>query len=175
MSDHDGRSTFKIILVVGLFLVAGLIFYSFRGSDGPSEESVLTAVAGKTYELSCSSCQGRFEMPAEEYVELLGGTSAGSSVACRHCGARSAWLLGEARTQMTEADIGVGDDLSTLSGVESAMRTIEAERQEASAELVAAREANDAQRTKDAEAKYAEMDRKFQFLNDRWDELAMKH
>ncbi len=174
MSAHGERSTFKIVLIVGLFLAAGLVFYLWGGSGDPSEESVLKAVEGKTYELSCAACNKRFDMPAEEYVSLLGETSAGSGVPCRRCGAQSAWLLGAARPPMTEADVGVSDDLSTRSGVESAMRTIDDQRQEASAELTAAREANDAERIKDAEAAYTEIDRKFQFLNDRWDELAMR-
>lgn len=174
MSAYGERSTFKIVLVVVLFIVAGSMLYFYGGSDGPSEESVLAAVKGTTYELSCSACNQRSEMPAEEYVRLLGQKSEGAAIACAHCGAQSAWLLGAARPPMTEAELGVSDDLSTLSGVESAMKTIDAQRQEAGDELATAREADDAQRIKDAEAKYAEIDRKFQFLNDRWDELAMK-
>lgn len=78
----------KIIIAIGLFAVAGLIFWFTSGEDVGAPDTEASKTAWR-----CADCEHRIELTAAEYVTALSKVENGVPLICKSCGKREVYQI----------------------------------------------------------------------------------
>lgn len=169
--DNDTKK--KIILAVALVAVAiGIGAYQMMQA-GVSQAEIRESVRGQTYIVCCEACGEQFDMDAVAYMDAVYSAGKGNYLACKLCGANNAWKCGDRAVDPTPKGL-EQFNLTSLAGIEDAKRSLNADYADLQDELRRAESGGDQARIDDLKKQIKELNRRRAFLDDRWDEEAMK-
>lgn len=169
--DNDTKK--KIILAAVMLVVAiGIGIYQMSQA-GVSQAEIRDSVRGQTYIVCCEACGEQFDMDAVAYMDAVYEVGKGNYLSCQLCGASNAWKCGDRAVDPTPDGLDQYN-LTTLAGIEDAKRSLNADYADLQDELRRAESGGDEGTIDNLKQQIKELDRRRAYLDDRWDEEAMK-
>lgn|GEM_PF-3478027 len=168
--EHNAKK--KVILAGALAVIAvGIGTYQVMQSR-ISQAEIRDSVRGQTYIVCCEACDEQFDMDAVAYMDAIYAAGTGNYISCQLCGANNAWKCGDRAVDPTPDGLDQFD-LTSLAGIEDAKRSLNADYADLQDELRRV-DPSDQARIDELKEEIKGLDRRRAYLDDRWDEEAMK-